>query len=72
MDVDLNDPQFSIVDANVRDKSNQLLQTLNENFDNTKLKYQSTITPTIATHIGPGTLGLFFKTNNPLKVYDED
>lgn len=72
MDIDLENPMFSIVDANVSEKANQLKDALKENFENYEFCYQSTIGATVATHIGPGTLGLFFKTNSPQKVYDED
>lgn len=72
MDMDLENPFFSIVDSNARDRSNQLLDILKENFGDVKLDFQSSLSPTITTHIGPGTVALFFRTVHPQKVYDED
>lgn len=72
MEIDLENPMFAIVDANVPEKAAQLKAALEENFENYNFYYQSTIGATVATHIGPGTLGLFFKRTSPAKVYDED
>ncbi len=72
MDIDLENPCFSLVDSNARDRSNQLFEILKENFGDISLRYQSSLSPTITTHIGPGTVAVFFRTVNPQKVYDED
>ena len=72
MDVDLNEPRFSIVDTGIPEKVQQIKEALSENFENSEVLHHSTIGATVATHIGPGTFAVFFKTNSPQKVYDED
>ncbi len=72
MDVDLSDPRFSIVESNVPERAEALKEALKEGFENYQFNYHSSIGGTVGTHIGPGTLAVFFKTNTPQKVYDED
>ena len=72
-DLDTEDPNWCIVHANAPDRADQLWACVNEMCGgNQQLRFISQIGATVGTHIGPGTLALFYKTKSPRKVYEED
>ena len=72
-DCDLEDPQFCIVHSNAADRAAQLWDAVKEQCgEESELVMQSQIGASVGTHIGPGTLALFYHTKSPRKVYEED
>ena len=72
MDIDLSDPQFSFVHSHVEPKALEMIAAFEEGFENSKARFFNELGATVATHIGPGTLAVFFKLNTPQKIYEED
>ncbi len=72
-DLNTEDPHWCIVHADAQDRADQLFATVKEHCgEDSKLEFTSQIGATVGTHIGPGTLALFYRTNSPRKVYEED
>jgi len=71
-DIDLNDPKFCIVHSQADEKANELWNAVLAEFgDHHKLVMKSQIGAAVGTHIGPGTLALFYKLNNPVQIYED-
>lgn len=71
-DIDLDDPYFCIVNSQVPDKAEQLWDAVKAEFgEEHKLVMESQIGATVGTHIGPGTLAIFYKLKNPVQVYED-
>ena len=71
-DIDLDDPYFCIVNSQVPDKAKQLWDAVKAEFgEEHKLVMESQIGATVGTHIGPGTLAIFYKLKNPVQVYED-
>lgn len=69
VDFDADYKEFAICHANCPDKAEELLCELKNTFgEDIKISVQNSIGSTVGTHIGPGTLGLFYrrKTRNPI------
>ena len=70
-DIDLDDPFFCMVHSRAPEKANELWEAIKEEFgDHHKLFMQSELGATVGTHIGPGTLAIFYKLKNPMQVYE--
>lgn len=71
-DIDLDDPRFCIVHSQADEKANELWNAVLAEFgDHHKLVMKSQIGAAVGTHIGPGTLALFYKLNNPVQIYED-
>ena len=72
-DLDTENPHFCIVHANADERADQLWATVKELCgEDSVLEFKSDIGASIGTHIGPGTLALFYRTKSPRKIYEED
>lgn len=72
-DMDTENPQFCIVHSNAADRADQLWAEIKlQCGENNTLMFESQIGASVGTHIGPGTLALFYRTKSPRKVYEED
>lgn len=72
MGIDESDPNFFIVHANAADKADALWEAVKAEFgEDSKLMMRSEIGATVGTHIGPGTMALFFKTKTPQQLYED-
>ncbi len=72
-DLDTENPQWCIVHASAPDTAAQLWNEVKiQCGEDSELRLQSDIGATVGTHIGPGTIALFYRTKSPRKVYDED
>lgn len=71
MDIDAADPHFFIVNADVEDRAQQLWEAVSQAYPGHDLIMSRPIGATVGTHIGPGTLAVFFKTNTPQQLYDD-
>lgn len=71
-DIDLDSPDFCIVDAQVPERAEQLWAAVQKELGgNQELVMRSQIGATVGTHIGPGTLAIFYKLKHPMKVYED-
>ncbi len=72
-DLDTENPHFCIVHSNASDRAAQLWDAVKEQCgEDSVLEFESQIGASVGTHIGPGTLALFYRTKSPRKVYEED
>lgn len=72
MGIDESDPNFYIVHGNVPERAAALWDAVKAEFgENCTLNMLSEIGATVGTHIGPGTLALFFKTKTPQQLYED-
>jgi len=73
MDINAENPNFYIVHANVPERAQQLAEALEAEYgEKGKINMLSPIGATVGTHIGPGTLAVFFDTNKPQEPIYED
>lgn len=71
-DIDLDDPNFCIVNSQVPDRAEQLWAAVKAEFGEERaLVMESQIGATVGTHIGPGTLAIFYKLKHPVQVYED-
>ncbi len=71
-DIDLDDPCFAIVHSQVPDKADELWNAIKAEFGEDKeLFMKSEIGAVVGTHIGPGTLAIFYKLKNPMQIYED-
>ena len=71
-DIDLDDPHFRIVHSQADEKADELWEAVRAEFgEHHKLVMKSQIGATVGTHIGPGTLAIFYKLKNPVQVYED-
>lgn len=72
MGIDEADPHFCIVHSNAPDRAAELWEAVKAEFgEDSELVMQSELGATVGTHIGPGTLALFFKTKTPQNLYQD-
>lgn len=65
-------PEFYIVHSQCPEKADALWEAIKAEFgDEAKLTLRSEIGATVGTHIGPGTLAVFYKINPPDNVYED-
>jgi len=73
MDINEEDPHFYIVHADVPERAQQLADALEAEYgEKSKIHMRAPIGATVGTHIGPGTLAVFFDTNKPFESIYED
>lgn len=71
-DIDLDDPRFYIVHSQAPERAEQLWEAVKAEFgEDSKLNMCAQLGAGVGTHIGPGTLALFYKPKTPLKIYDD-
>ncbi len=72
-DIDLDDPYFCMVNSQVPDRAAQLWEAVKAEFgQEQKLVFESQIGATVGTHIGPGTLAIFYKLKHPVQIYENE
>lgn len=72
-DIDLDDPCFCMVNSQVPDRAAQLWEAVKAEFgQEQKLVFESQIGATVGTHIGPGTLAIFYKLKRPVQIYNDE
>lgn len=72
-DMDTEDPRFCMVHSDAHESAAQLWDAVKAACgEDSELLMQSQIGAAVGTHIGPGTLALFYRTKSPRKVYEED
>lgn len=72
MGINEADPQFYIVHADAEDRAKALWEAVKAEFGaDSKLVMCSEIGATVGTHIGPGTLALFFQTTSSQQLYED-
>lgn len=71
-DIDLDNPCFYIVHSQAPEKAEQLWEAVKAEFgENSELNMLSQLGAAVGTHIGPGTLAIFYKLKNPQKIYND-
>ncbi len=71
-DIDLSDPRFCIVHSQAPEKAKALWEAVRAEFGEDKeLVMSAQIGATVGTHIGPGTLAIFYHLKNPVQVYED-
>lgn len=71
-DIDLSNPRFCIVHSQAPDRAKALWEAVKEEFgENTELVMSAELGATVGTHIGPGTLAVFYRLNNPVRIYED-
>ncbi len=72
LNIDESYKQFFIVHSNASERAQALWDAIRAEFGaDSTLVMQSEIGATVGTHIGPGTLAVFFKTKTSQQLYDD-
>lgn len=69
--LDTTNPDFCIVHSNADEKANQLWDAIKAEFPNAELHMTSQLGATVGTHIGPGTVAVLYRLNEPAQVYED-
>ncbi len=71
-DINTDDPNFYIVHSRAFEKADELWSAVKAEFgEHHELIMQSEIGASVGTHIGPGTLAIFYRLNNPVQIYED-
>lgn len=70
-DLDTSNPDFCIVHSNAQERADRLWEAIKAEFPNAELHMTSQLGATVGTHIGPGTVAVLYRTNEPARVYED-